>query len=33
MKSVVLSGGIKGWVSSGEEYVSFMDGYDAASWN
>jgi arsenical-resistance protein 2 len=32
MQSVILSGGIKGWVASGDEYVAFMDGFDAAEW-
>lgn len=32
MQSLVLEGGIKGWVKAGEEYVTEMQGYDAASW-
>ncbi|KAL6857298.1 hypothetical protein J3F83DRAFT_717928 [Trichoderma novae-zelandiae] len=30
MESLVLSGGIKGWAKAGEEYVSWMDEYDAS---
>ena len=32
MQSLVLTGGIKGWVAAGEEYVEQMDGYDASAW-
>ncbi|KAI3318105.1 Rhodanese-like protein [Xylariaceae sp. AK1471] len=32
MKSVVLLGGIKGWVAAGEDYVKSMDGYVAEYW-
>ena len=32
MESRVLEGGIKGWASSGDEYVTLMDDYDAAAW-
>ena len=32
MKSLVLEGGIKGWVKAGDEYVACMDGYDASVW-
>jgi len=32
MQSLVLEGGIKGWVKAGEEYVTKMQGYDASSW-
>lgn len=32
MKSVVLLGGIKGWVAAGEEYTAYVDEYDAAKW-
>ncbi|KGO36852.1 hypothetical protein PEX1_051950 [Penicillium expansum] len=32
VKSLVLSGGIKGWVVAGSEYTSLMDGYDASVW-
>ncbi|RYP78787.1 hypothetical protein DL769_003123 [Monosporascus sp. CRB-8-3] len=32
MQSVVLQGGIKGWVAAGEEYTKWMDGYDATKW-
>ncbi|KAL4785414.1 Rhodanese-like domain-containing protein [Aspergillus varians] len=27
-----LEGGIKGWVTAGEEYTALMDGYDGAVW-
>ena len=32
MESLVLEGGIKGWVCAGEEYVKLMDEYEAAVW-
>ena len=32
MKSVVLLGGIKGWVAAGDEYTAYVDEYDAAKW-
>ncbi|KAG7289909.1 hypothetical protein NEMBOFW57_006286 [Staphylotrichum longicolle] len=32
MKSLALLGGIKGWAAAGDEYVEWMDGYDAAVW-
>ncbi|KAL1981883.1 hypothetical protein VTN96DRAFT_2070 [Rasamsonia emersonii] len=32
IRSLVLEGGIKGWVSAGEEYTRSMDGYDASVW-
>lgn len=32
MQSVTLQGGIKGWVAGGEEYIRFIDGYDAQVW-
>jgi arsenical-resistance protein 2 len=32
VRSVVLEGGIKGWVKGGEEYVAFMDGFDPKAW-
>ncbi|KAJ5777903.1 hypothetical protein N7520_001149 [Penicillium odoratum] len=32
MDSVVLEGGIKGWVAAGEDYIRCMDGYDASKW-
>lgn len=31
-RGVVLTGGIKGWVASGEEYVDLMDGYESQTW-
>jgi arsenical-resistance protein 2 len=32
MKSVILQGGIKGWVAAGEEYTALMDGYEPSKW-
>lgn len=32
MKSVVLLGGIKGWVAAGDEYTAYVDEYDAVKW-
>lgn len=32
LKSLVLEGGIKGWVSAGPEYVELVDGYDENVW-
>ncbi|KAJ5516888.1 hypothetical protein N7527_008448 [Penicillium freii] len=32
VKSLVLSGGIKGWAAAGPDYTSSMDGYDASVW-
>ncbi|CRL19553.1 Rhodanese-like [Penicillium camemberti] len=32
VKSLVLSGGIKGWAAAGPDYTSLMDGYDASVW-
>ena len=32
MQSVILTGGIKGWVGAGDEFVEYTDGYDAAVW-
>jgi arsenical-resistance protein 2 len=32
MTSLVLVGGIKGWVKAGPEYVELMDGYVADVW-
>ncbi|CAI7663561.1 unnamed protein product [Penicillium bialowiezense] len=32
IKSLILTGGIKGWAAAGEEFTSLMDGYDAAVW-
>ncbi|RYP09702.1 hypothetical protein DL764_001128 [Monosporascus ibericus] len=33
MRSVILQGGINGWVAAGEEYIQWMDGYDATKWS
>ena len=30
--SLILKGGIKGWVRGGDEYTSLMDGYDPDVW-
>lgn len=32
MQSIVLEGGIKGWVQAGPEYVARMQEYDASKW-
>lgn len=32
VKSLVLSGGIKGWAAAGPEYTSLMTEYDASVW-
>ncbi|OJD26177.1 hypothetical protein ACJ73_02451 [Blastomyces percursus] len=32
MQSLVLEGGIKGWVAAGEEYVEHIVGYEASVW-
>lgn len=32
MQSLVLEGGIKGWVGAGEEYVEQIVGYEASVW-
>jgi arsenical-resistance protein 2 len=32
VKSVVLEGGIKGWVKAGEEYRALVVGYNAEVW-
>jgi hypothetical protein len=32
IQSLVLEGGIKGWVGAGQDYVSQVDGYDEAVW-
>ncbi|KLJ05427.1 oxidoreductase [Blastomyces silverae] len=32
MQSLVLEGGIKGWVGAGEEYVEHVVGYEASAW-
>ncbi|KAI9826199.1 MAG: hypothetical protein M1826_006714 [Phylliscum demangeonii] len=32
MKSVVLAGGIKGWVGAGPECVALMRGYQSGAW-
>ncbi|KAL2129748.1 hypothetical protein VTI74DRAFT_7338 [Chaetomium olivicolor] len=32
MQSLALFGGIKGWAAAGDEFVEWMDGYDAAVW-
>ena len=32
MRSVILLGGIKGWVAAGPEYIELMDEYDASKW-
>lgn len=32
IQSLALAGGIKGWAAAGDEYVAWMDGYDATVW-
>ncbi|KAJ5678671.1 Rhodanese-like domain-containing protein [Penicillium macrosclerotiorum] len=32
MTSMILEGGIKGWVAAGAKYTELMDGYDASFW-
>jgi len=32
MQSLALFGGIKGWANAGEEFVEWMDEYEAAVW-
>lgn len=32
MTSLVLKGGIKGWVASGKDFTALMDGYVAEKW-
>lgn len=32
LKSLVLEGGIAGWVGAGSEYTRWMDGYDEKVW-
>ncbi|KAI9932661.1 hypothetical protein ASPWEDRAFT_102326 [Aspergillus wentii DTO 134E9] len=32
MQSLILEGGIKGWVKGGEEYQGLMEGFDQAFW-
>ncbi|KAK2764555.1 hypothetical protein FQN54_009250 [Arachnomyces sp. PD_36] len=31
-RSMVLKGGINGWVESGKEYTDLIDGYEAEAW-
>lgn len=33
MESLVLEGGIKGWVAAGDDYTRLMDGYEESKWN
>lgn len=32
MQSLILEGGIKGWVKAGEEYTEWMAEFDASKW-
>lgn len=32
IKSLVLEGGIKGWVAAGRDYTQLMDEYDESKW-
>lgn len=31
-RSLVLKGGINGWIESGKEYIDLVDGYEASVW-
>lgn len=33
MQSMVLEGGMKGWVKSGPQFTRLMDGYKETHWN
>ncbi|ELR03745.1 hypothetical protein VC83_07252 [Pseudogymnoascus destructans] len=33
MESCTLTGGIKGWVAAGEEYVALVDRYETSEWS
>ncbi|OQV03439.1 Rhodanese-like domain-containing protein isoform 2 [Cladophialophora immunda] len=32
LRSVILKGGIKGWVDGGDEYTQWMDAFEAEAW-
>ncbi|KAF2218581.1 Rhodanese-like domain-containing protein [Elsinoe ampelina] len=32
VQSVVLEGGVKGWVRAGREYIELMDGFEGGKW-
>lgn len=32
IKSVMLTGGVKGWANAGAEYTTLMDGYQERAW-
>lgn len=32
MQSLILDGGVKGWVKAGGEYVEWMEEFDASKW-
>ena len=32
VQSMILEGGIKGWVSGGQEYTDYIDEYDESAW-
>ena len=32
MESLVLQGGIKGWVAAGGEFLNWVDEYEASAW-
>lgn len=32
MNVLVLEGGVKGWVKSGDQYTAYMDGYKEDYW-
>lgn len=33
MRSVILKGGIKGWVAAGAKFTEQMDGFDESAWS
>ncbi|KAI8648760.1 Rhodanese domain-containing protein [Fusarium keratoplasticum] len=33
MRSVILRGGMKGWVTAGREYTNWIEEYDATKWS
>lgn len=32
VQSMILEGGIKGWVNGGQEYTEYMDEHDESAW-
>jgi|TARA_R110002003_G_scaffold1193_7_gene22774 arsenical-resistance protein 2 len=33
IKSVMLTGGVKGWANAGAEYTTLMDEYQEGAWH